>query len=172
MLSVDLRSLGGQAVLIDGALAPDDTVWVEGDVRPEAPLRITGRLSGAGEGRFYFTGHFEGTASAECRRCLVDVSVTAADDVQCLFAEESDEAGLDDDPDVFPIAPRARSLDLRPAIREAWLLAVPAYALCRADCQGLCLSCGADRNTTSCACSSAGDARWAGLRRPAGDLPD
>lgn len=172
MLSVDLRSLGGQAAIVEGELAPDDALWIEGDVRPAEPIRVTGRLSGAGEGRYYFTGRFEGVASAECRRCLVDVSVTAGDDVQCLFVEGSDEDGLDDDPDVYPIEPRARAIDLRPAIREAWLLAVPAFALCREDCQGLCPTCGVDRNTTPCACTSAGDDRWSGLRRPAGDQPD
>lgn len=172
MLSVDLRSLGTQAVVVGGVLASDDDVWIEGDVRPDASIDVTGRLSGAGEGRYYFTGHFEGTAVAECRRCLVDVPVTAADDVQLLFVEGSDEDGLDDDPDVYPIEPRARSVDLRPAIREAWLLAVPAFALCREDCRGLCPTCGVDRNTTPCACSPAGDDRWADLRRAADELPD
>ena len=172
MLSVDLRSLGTQAAQVEGELAPDDAIWVEGDVLPATPVVVTGRLSGAGEGRYYFTGHFEGTATAECRRCLAEVSVTAADDVQCLFVEGSDEDGLDDDPDVYPIEARARAIDLRPAVREAWLLAVPAFALCREDCRGLCPTCGVDRNTTPCACTPAGDDRWAGLGRPGDAQPD
>jgi uncharacterized protein len=171
MLSVDLRSLGNQAAIVSGTLGPDDEVWSEGDVRPDRPITVGGRLSGAGGGRYYFTGHFEGTAMAECRRCLVAVPVTAADDVQCLFVEESDEEGLDDDPDVYPIDPRARALDLRPAIREAWILAVPAYVVCRAECRGLCLLCGVDRNTMSCARVPAGEPCPADLAAAGGAEP-
>ena len=72
-----------------------------------------------------------------------------------------DEAEEDD---VVPLPAGARSVDLRPAIREEWLLAVPAFALCREDCLGLCLTCGADRNTGACKCAPAIDPRWAALR--------
>jgi uncharacterized protein len=155
MLSVDLRTLDGHAVTIDGALAPEDAVWQDGDQRPIAPIIVHGRLSGAGGGRYYFTGHLEGSAMAECRRCLTDVTVTAADDLAVLFAESDDEADLQDDPDVFVLDPKARAVDLRPAVREAWLLTVPAFALCREDCRGLCPACGVDRNTTACDCAVA-----------------
>ena len=45
-----------------------------------------------------------------------------------------------------------QSLDLAPAIREEVLLAVPLYPLCREDCRGLCVTCGADLNEGPCAC--------------------
>ena len=79
-----------------------------------------------------------------------------------LFAE----SGLDDadEQDVFPIPAGARELDIRSAVREEWLLAVPAFALCRDDCQGFCATCGADRNTGACHCAPSTDPRWAGLR--------
>jgi len=82
--------------------------------------------------------------------------------LQLLFAE----AGLDeaDEDDVVPIPAGARELDLRPAVREEWLLAVPAFALCRDDCKGICPTCGADRNTGACNCAPDPDVRWAGLR--------
>ena len=69
-----------------------------------------------------------------------------------------------DDPDVFRIPPRAVELDLRPAIREQWLLAVPSYALCREECRGLCPRCGADLNAGECECPPAADSRWEALR--------
>jgi uncharacterized protein len=85
-----------------------------------------------------------------------------SEDVHLLFAESGvDEAGEDD---VFPIPAGARELDLRPAVREEWLLAVPSFALCREECQGLCVTCGADRNTGACTCPPSTDPRWAGLR--------
>ena len=163
MLSVDLRSLDAQAVTLEGSLYPDDPVWLEGDVRPSSPVMVHGRLSGAGEGRYYFAGAFEGMAIGECTRCLTEVPVRAGDSIQCLFVS-SDEDGLDDDPDVFLLDGKSRTIDVRPAVREGWILAVPPFVLCREDCKGLCPTCGVDRNTTSCSCASNADARWDALR--------
>ena len=166
MLSFDLRALEEQAAAVDGDLAADDAVWMEGDPRPAGPIRVTGRLSRAGDGRFYFSGHVEGTAVGECRRCLTDVSTPVRFDPHLIFAEE----GLDDedDPsDAYPFDPGERSLDLRPAVREEWLLAVPAFPLCREDCKGLCPRCGADLNAGACACPPESDSRWAALQAPA-----
>ncbi|MCC7053809.1 MAG: DUF177 domain-containing protein [Gemmatimonadaceae bacterium] len=163
MLSVDLRSLEGQAVQVDGAIDPADLVWTDVATRPSSPVTVQGRLSRAGEGRYYFTGEFEGSAVGECTRCLTEVLVRAGDAIQCLFVE-SDEDGLDDDPDVFLLDSKSRSIDLRPAVREGWILAVPSFVLCRDDCKGLCPTCGVDRNTTPCTCAANGDARWDALR--------
>jgi uncharacterized protein len=163
MLSVDLRSVEGQAVQVDGAIAPEDAVWTDVVTRPSSPVTVHGRLSAAGDGRYYFTGTFEGAAVGECTRCLTEVLVRADDSLQCLFVE-SDEEGLADDPDVFLLDRKSRSIDLRPAVREGWILAVPSFVLCRDDCKGLCPMCGVDRNTTTCACDADGDARWDALR--------
>ena len=65
MLSVDLRSLDGQAVQVDGSIDPSDAVWLDGDIRPSSPVTVQGRLSRAGEGRYYFTGEFDGSAVGE-----------------------------------------------------------------------------------------------------------
>lgn len=45
-------------------------------------------------------------------------------------------------------------VDLGEAIREYALLALPMQALCRADCKGLCVSCGADLNAGACGCET------------------
>ena len=136
MLSFDIRSLESAPERVDNDLAPDDPVWEEGDPRPSAPLHVTGRVSSAGAGRFYFSGHVEGSVGLECRRCLVDVNAD----------------------------PHAPELDLRPAIREEWLLSVPAFVLCREDCRGLCATCGADLNEDPSHSHEAADPRWDALR--------
>jgi uncharacterized protein len=93
-----------------------------------------------------------------------------SEELHLLFAESgSDEVEEDD---VYPIPAGARQLDLAPAIREEWLLATPAFALCRDDCKGLCLTCGADRNTGDCGHNTpVSDSRWAGLRELRDDQP-
>jgi len=166
MLSFDIRSLASKAVHVDGVLAADDPVWEDEDPLPSTPVHVVGRLSAAGAGRFYFSGHMNGEASAECRRCLTDVTVSLDEDVQLLFVDADTEGA--DDPDVYVVDSRAHELDMRPALREQWLLAVPAFAQCRDDCKGLCPTCGADLNAGACDCAPVTDSRWDTLRKVRG----
>lgn len=154
MLSFPTQTVGAGAVQVDGVLDPDDKVWLEGDQRPaKAGIRVSGRLSTAGDGRYYFTGTLAGSVGGECGRCLAEVESQVAAAVHVLFADGShvDE----DDPDVLPLA-RGRSgadVDLRPAVRQEWLLEVPAIVLCRPECKGLCAKCGANLNQGPCTCA-------------------
>ena len=170
MLSFDIRSLESQAAQVDGRLAPDDPVWEDGDVRPSGPIVVTGRLSAAGASRFYFSGHIESGAVVPCRRCLIDVGVSVREDAHFIFSSEGEDSA--DDPDVYPFDANAPKLDIRPAAREAWLLAVPGFVLCREDCKGLCATCGIDLNTGTCEHSQVKtDSRWDSLRAVRDQLP-
>jgi uncharacterized protein len=165
MLSFDIRSLEQHAIAVDDDLSPDDRVWKEGDPVPSGPLHVTGRLSTAGAGRFYWHGRIEGDVVMPCRRCLTDASAHVAGDEHIIFVEADDEEA--DNPDVYPLDARADELDLRPALREQWLLSVPGFVLCRDDCKGLCGSCGADLNSGACGCppKMSIDSRWDALRK-------
>lgn len=162
MLSFDIRTLESRAAQVDGTLRADDSVWQDDDPRPVAAIRATGRLSAAGSDRFYWSGRIEGAAAMDCRRCLTPTSVSVSEELHLIYTDADDEEV--DDPDVFRIPPRARELDLRPSIREQWLLAVPAFALCRDDCKGLCPHCGADLNAGDCGCRATADNGGAALR--------
>ena len=169
MLSFDIRSLTEHAAAVDDVLSPDDSVWAEGDPKPAEPVLVRGRLSQAGPGRFYWHGTIEGDVATSCRRCLGDASEHVSTEAHLIFAE-ADAEGVEDDPDVFLLDERSPDLDLRPALREQWLLNVPGYALCRDDCKGLCPTCGADLNLGPCDCaSSAADPRWQGLQKLRGE---
>ena len=55
-------------------------------------------------------------------------------------------------------------LDLTEEIREAIILALPGYPVCRETCKGLCMACGANLNQAPCACRETGRANcWAAL---------
>lgn len=151
MLSFAIRTLSQGAIQVDADLPPDDEVWMEGDTLPVSGVHVTGRLSGAGTGRYYFSGTFRGTAAGECRRCLTAVSYDVSGELQLLFADVDDENA--DEPDVYPIAELGTMLDLRPAVREQWLLDAAQLPLCRPDCKGLCPTCGAELNAGPCACA-------------------
>ncbi|HMI56236.1 MAG TPA: DUF177 domain-containing protein [Gemmatimonadaceae bacterium] len=162
MLSFDIRSLETKAVHVDGSIPADDPIWEEGDVRPSKAIQVRGRLSSAGEGRFYFAGRIEGQIELPCRLCLEEVEAETGEDVHFLLAAIGAEEA--DDPDVFLYDPNARMLDLRPAVRETWLLTVPAYVQCREDCKGLCATCGTNLNESTCNCApTRTDSRWDAL---------
>jgi len=57
-------------------------------------------------------------------------------------------------------------VELKPAIREQLLLALPMGSLCREDCKGLCASCGQALNEGACDCKpGVVDPRWAQLQK-------
>ena len=163
MLSFDIGALQEHAARVDGSVAENDAVWQEGDPRPASPVRATGRLSSAGPGRYYWSGRIEGTVVGACRRCLGSLSAPVSEDVHFIFVETDDAEA--EDPDVFALPAGAHQIDLRPAIREQWLLSAPTFALCREDCKGLCARCGADLNTGACSCEPDVDSRWDALRK-------
>lgn len=172
MLSFDIQSLEHHGVVVDDSLSADDPIWQEGEPRPSGPLHVTGRLSTAGAGRYYWHGRIDGDIVMPCRRCLTDASAHVTSEEHVIFVDADDEEA--DNPDVFRLDPRADEIDLRPAIREQWLLAVPTFVLCREDCKGLCPTCGADLNVGACGCPPrvSVDSRWDALRALQADRDD
>ena len=62
-----------------------------------------------------------------------------------------DEVELDDHEMVVAYHDGAR-LDLGEMVREQLYLTVPLKRLCREDCKGRCVRCGADLNAAPCGC--------------------
>lgn len=164
MLSFDIRTLSREAATVDDVIAANDAVWLDDDSLPAGEgIRVTGRLSQAGSDRYYFSGHLSGVTKQECRRCLTPTEAAVDADVHVLFADTGEDL---DDPDVYPVGgDRSDEIDLLPALREQWLLEVPAFLVCRPECKGLCPKCGADLNAGKCDCTPESDARWEALRK-------
>ena len=84
-----------------------------------------------------------------CVRCAADFEAEAVDG-EFMTAVEI-PAGTD-------------FTDLTEEVREAIILALPGYPVCREDCKGLCMTCGVNLNKATCACHEAGHRdRWAAL---------
>jgi DUF177 domain-containing protein len=122
----------------------------------DRPVEVDGTLERIPEGivvRGTVRAHWE----AVCSRCLTPVEGDATVHVDELFEPhplEGETYGLDDD-----------TIDLEPMVRDALTFELPAAPLCDPDCAGLCPTCGADRNTTTCECRTEDvDPRWAALR--------
>lgn len=152
MLLVDLRDLQRGPVETVGEVAADDETLAGLDLALTRPLRVTGRLQATGDGELFWRGEVSGEVEGACRRCLAEVTRPVRARFDALFSTDPDAA---DDPSVYPLAPRATHVDLRPVVREEVALAVPAYLLCREECAGLCPRCGADLNQGPHQCAAA-----------------
>ena len=105
---------------------------VELDLRLEAVMEgvlVTGTATVALEG--------------ECSRCLEPIEDTLTVDLQELYVYDAPESrpGDDEGDDVSRLEDDL--VDLEPLLRDAVVLALPYQPLCRDDCPGLCVECGA-----------------------------
>ena len=118
------------------------------------------------------------SSTVTCSRCVGDF-----DRVSTLHIEEeffptidlhtgrrvdlSPDLGLGEDEDALLVG-EDHLLDLTEVVRQYAISDQPMKPLCRAECLGLCLECGADLNSSGCVCKEAPiDPRWgalAGLR--------
>src|SRR5438046_2120997 len=92
MLQVDLRELARGPVETAGQLAGSDPLFEGLDVVLAEPVRVTGRLQPAGEGRFYWRGSLSTGMAGQCRPCLPPVRVPRAGAVDALLSLRRPEA--------------------------------------------------------------------------------
>ncbi|MEA2716706.1 MAG: hypothetical protein QOI99_1023 [Actinomycetota bacterium] len=102
------------------------------------------------------SGHISAPWHADCQRCLGPADGRIEFEFRELFereARDGESYRLGHD-----------SIDMEPLVREQVILELPLVPLCRADCAGLCPTCGADLNLGPCGCVTTGlDPRWAAL---------
>jgi len=105
-----------------------------------APLAVEFRLESVTEG-VLVTGSATGPLTGECGRCLDPVSDELVVDFCELFAypnsRTEETTGQDE---VHRLD--GEYLDVEPVVRDAVVLGLPFAPLCRADCAGLCPTCG------------------------------
>lgn len=161
MLKLSLPALDRGEVRLRESVPADDPLWADA-VAVAAPVEVDLRANDVGEG-VLVRGTLRTRAAAECRRCLRPVEQDVEAPVEVLFARF---AADDPDGEVYPLPERGAELDLREAVREQLLLALPALALCREECRGLCPRCGADRNDAACGCvGEAPPSPWDALKK-------
>jgi uncharacterized protein len=87
------------------------------------------------------TGSAVAPLTGECARCLEPLASTIEVSFQELYRYLPDPG--EDEDDVEERFLDGDHLDLEPAFRDAVVLALPLSPLCRDDCPGLCVECGA-----------------------------
>ncbi len=122
---------------------------IDEDLATATPVLGSVRLASTGRG-ILARGHLTTALPGTCSRCLVAVISPVEVDIEeeALPAFDID-TGQPLDTQAEPEALRLddhHELDLSETVREAISLAEPIVVLCRPDCRGLCLVCGADLN--------------------------
>ena len=102
-----------------------------------SPIEFDIRLEAVMEG-VLVTGTAQAGLEGECARCLEDISDEMVADFQELFVYEESDAEEDE-----ALRMEGDLLDLEPVLRDAVVLSLPFQPLCRDDCPGLCIECGA-----------------------------
>jgi uncharacterized protein len=180
-LVFDLRSLSRQAGSARAetriALAPADVRLELVEVPEGSDVEVNLKFEAVSEG-VLVSGSATAQVSGECARCLGPVTDTVTVSFLELYLyhedprhntgkrkkTEDEESAEDQDEERFL---DGDLLDLEPAFRDAVVLALPMSPLCREDCPGLCVDCGAPL-------AEAGpehthnerpDPRWAGLTK-------
>jgi uncharacterized protein len=177
-LVLDTRELGrrpgSQRRMSFSAPAPAD-LGIEVLRVPEgSTIDFELRLEAVMEG-VLVTGTAQAELVGECVRCLEEIHDEVVADFQELFAYEgSDTAISGEDDDAGRL--EGDLLDLEPLLRDAVVLMLPFQPLCRDDCPGLCVECGARlADEPGHRHEEPVDPRWAalqGLSGPAYDRTD
>jgi uncharacterized protein len=146
-LVLDTRELGrrpgSQRKMSFSAEAPAELGIEILGVPEGSQIDIDLRLEAVMEG-VLVTGTAQAGLDGECARCLAPIEDTVQVDVQELFVYDDPDhhhRGDDQDDDVSRL--EAHLIDLDPLLRDAVVLALPFQPLCRDDCPGLCVECGA-----------------------------
>ena len=117
-------------------------------------IKVGGLLESVIEG-IYVSGEITADFIGDCSRCLSEISYTAHESFAELYVYEQKDDEL---------AMEGESLDLEPVIRDTLLAGIPINPLCKPDCLGLCVECGANLNDDpNHAHTDPIDPRWAGL---------
>jgi len=129
-----------------------------------SPIDFELRLEAVVEG-VLVTGSAQAVLTGECVRCLEELSREMDADFCELFVYDGEDAEAASAEDGETSRLEGDRLDLEPVLRDAVVLALPFQPLCRDDCPGLCVQCGArladDPGHTH---EAAADPRWAALQ--------
>ena len=129
---------------------PNAILQLEGDrfIRPVGPVEFEGRVEFVSR-ELIVQGLVSTMLEVQCSRCAQFFSTTIAD---WSFLR------------VYDVPEDQDSVDITPDLREAILLNLAPFPVCRLDCAGICPHCGTDLNMHRCECKpDVSDHRWGAL---------
>ena len=136
------------------------------------PMLSEGRLSLMRTDRgIWASTHVEVRLSIPCSRCLkgflcpLDLAIEE-EFLPTVDINSGQSIHVSERADGSFTIDRRHGIDLKEVLRQYSLTNQPMKPLCRQECLGLCLTCGADRNEVLCSCEeNSSDVAWSPLTR-------
>ena len=167
-MKIDLSDIENQARHFDEKLELQPEILDVEQIQEAVQVRLEAKVSRTPLG-FSFNGTCHVHGAVCCSRCLESIEWSESEDFSFLAqntenAPKQDEIGLEEaDLDIIFI--EDSTFDLADLAKEQVLLSLPMRVVCSEECQGLCPSCGKNRNIEgACRCEAEIDPRWDGLR--------
>jgi uncharacterized protein len=172
---ISLQELEVRKVEFSQRFAPG-TLELGTDLKQFGTLRTNGRAELLKEHRggkdvvedIRILGDFSTEVELRCARCLDPVLKPVGGSFDLLYRPLGADAGKDEraisEAETEIGYYSGDGIELQDVLREQILLALPARAICREECRGICAGCGRNLNAEACACGEAPrDPRWAAL---------
>jgi len=153
-MKLDLKKLkdaAGRALPVTGSLSLDSLVYKGRPLRLKEKIHLSGEATYR-SGTVYFAMKLKSLIELECSRCLKQFTAPLVIEETLEFREEArDEAGLAPT-EGFTYEAGTQELELLPYLKSLMIVHLDPKPLCKADCKGLCPSCGQDLNEGRCDC--------------------
>lgn len=152
---ITLQQLELHRIVVSKAYAPGALDHRGAEFRQVAPLQVDAVAELVGS-EIRIRGHLGTRLKAPCDRCLGPVEISVERDFDLFYrpvrtiAREEEMEIPDDELEVGFYS--GEGIALAEVVTEQVILALPMKVVCRADCLGLCPTCGADRNREACRC--------------------
>jgi len=166
---IDLEALspGTQLLTADEVVAFEDIDGSEN--RIACHIELTVRKA---DEAIYVHAALKGVFKTPCHKCLEPAEYLVEPSFDLVVKKTrsvSDTRPAGEDDDLIYVSLKDREISLDRQVYENLIASMPMRILCRDDCKGLCLGCGANLNIEPCRCAGENDASRESLRKP-GDV--
>jgi uncharacterized protein len=153
---IDINTIGPEGLAFERSLRLDGLEGPSREAIPSLEARLAGTLTPSRRGA-ELRARLEATVPLTCGRCLETFPWAVRSAFELAVVRQSAEqspasAGSDDEAESL-MAPEGK-IALEDLAKEQLYLSLPLKPICTPACQGLCPSCGANRNLGACGCTS------------------
>jgi len=135
------------------------------DERFDTPVRVGVRLEKSAR-QIVVRAEISASGIFPCDRCLEGFRQDVTAGYAMVYTFDELDAAAYPPEEVRVVHSDVPVIDLTADVREMIMLSVPLKLVCREECRGLCSSCGADLNKTTCGCrQETTNLPWQGLEK-------
>ena len=114
---------------------------------------------------YHVEGQTAGSFTTSCHKCLEAVTFEVNPSFKLLIQRGGERWDDEETEDEYLYVPEGETeVSIEQQIYENVIVNIPIRIVCSEECRGLCPTCGANLNNSTCACKPAVDARWDALR--------